>query len=105
MATPNVTPTLPDPQTMGHVAYLAGCIAEELSSAQRVLENAISNEDMDSACGVLLQVCRAGLMSDLLHQAAGGAGVLGGASEWFFSEGQVQRLEALRATAQQTARS
>jgi hypothetical protein len=105
MATPNVTPTLPDPQTMGHVAYLASCIAEELSNAQRVLENAIANEDIDAACGVLLQVCRAGLMSDLLNQAAGGAGVLGGASEWFFHEHQKHALEALREAAQQTARS
>lgn len=86
--------------TFKDVAFLASCIARELSTIRHALDMAVGDDDMDAVVAVNALVCRAGLLADLLGQAAGSVGVEGGATEWFLPEGQLQHLEALRSKAQ-----
>lgn len=82
------------------VAFLANCIASDLASVRQALDLAEGTDDMNAVVAVNALVCRAGLLADLLSQAAGGGAVEGGATEWSLNKCQAETLEALRSKAQ-----
>jgi hypothetical protein len=83
--------------TFKDVAFLASCIASELAIVRQALDLAVGNDDITAVATANVMVCRAWLLADLIGQATGCAAVVGGAADWSLTEGQLQRLEALRA--------